>query len=267
MKRLTLVAILLFCSAVWAQEYEGEIVPSQPLEVIDVPTAGLLARGGFRVEADIYADGGVLVSVDVGFARYFTFGISYGGANIIGSDDPEMNPEPAVNLKVGLLEESIVLPAIAVGFNSQGYGRYLDEKDRYGEERYLVKSRGIYAVASKNWDILGPCSLHGGVSYSLEDEIDKNPTVFLGLIKSFGRAIDLRMEYDFAYNDNEGDCSLVENRGYFNAALVWHLNENFSLAIEARDILTKDRDRCGSETIEDLRKWNRGISIVYHDFL
>ncbi len=267
MRVFVAIVVILSAAALWADEYSPSQVPVQPLEVVDVPTAGLLPRGGFRIEADIYAEGGVLVSLDVGFARYFTFGISYGGANIIGSDDPEMNPEPAVNLKVRIFEESILLPAVALGFNSQGYGKYLSDKETYGEERYLVKSRGIYAVASKNWDILGPCSLHGGISYSLENKLDKDPTVFVGLIKSFGSVIDLRMEYDFGYNDNEGKCSLVENRGYMNASLVWHLNENFSLAIEARDIMTKDRDVCGEQKVEDLRKWNRGISIVYHDFL
>ncbi len=267
MKAVIFAGILLSCTLAWADQYSPEAVPLQPLEVIDTPTAGLLPRGGFRIEADIYAQGGVLISLDVGFARYFTFGISYGGANIIGSDDPDMNPEPAVNLKVRLVEESIALPAIAVGFNSQGYGRYLDDPQRYGEERYLVKSRGVYAVASKNWDVVGALSLHGGLSYSLENEVDNDPTIFIGLIKSFGDVVDIRMEYDFAYNDNEGECPLVENRGYLNASLVWHLNENFSLAIEARDIMTRDRTHCGSQEIEDLRKWNRGISIVYHDFL
>lgn len=267
MRALLILCIVVSASVVWADEYTQPQVPVQPLDVIDLPTAGLLPRAGFRVEADIYAEGGVLVSLDVGFARYFTFGISYGGTNIIGSGDPEMNPEPAVNLRVRLVEESILLPAIAVGFDSQGYGRYLSDKQTYGEKRYLVKSRGIYAVASKNWDVLGPCSLHGGLSYSLENESDGDPTIFLGLIKSFGSVVDIRMEYDFGYNDNEGGCPLADNSGYLNASVVWHLNENFSLAIEARDILAKDGDLCGDRGIKDLRKWNRGISIIYHDFL
>jgi hypothetical protein len=235
--------------------------------MVDFPTAGLLPRGAFRVETDVYSQGGVLLSLSVGFARYFTFGISYGGSNVIGSDDPIMNPEPAVHLKARLIDESVLLPAVAIGFDSQGYGEFLDNEDRYGEQRYLVKSRGVFAVASKNWEFIGPLSLHGGLSYSLENDQDNDVTIFIGLIKTFGEFLDVRAEYDFAYNDNEGECELIENRGYLNASLVWHVNENFSLSLEARDIATDSRTECDGIEIDDLREWNRGLSIAFHDFL
>jgi hypothetical protein len=237
------------------------------MRIVDLPTAGLLPRGGFRIETDLYSDGGLLLTLGVGFARYFSFGISYGGANIIGSDDPEMNPEPAVFAKARLIEETLVMPAVAVGFDSQGYGEYLDDEERYGEKRYLVKSRGIFAVASKNWELVGPLSLHGGISYSLEDDQDGDPTLFVGLIKSFGSFLDVRGEYDFAYNDNEGECEIIENRGYLNAAVVWHVNENFSLSLEVRDIASESRTECDGVEITDHREWNRGLSIVYHGVL
>jgi hypothetical protein len=229
----------------------------QPRNIVDLPTAGLPPRAGFYVESDVYSDGAMLVSLGVGFARYFSFGISYGGLRVLGSGDPDMNPEPGVNVKARLIDETFVMPAVAIGFDSQGRGPYVD-----GEERYLVKSRGIYAVASKNWDLLGPISLHGGISYSLEKEDDSDPTLFLGVIKSFSGFLDVTGEYDFALNDNEGEGPFVENRGFLNASLVWHLNENFSLALEVRDIATEDR-----VDVEDLREWNRGLSIVYRGML
>jgi hypothetical protein len=230
---------------------------TQPRNIVDLPTAGLPPRAGFYVESDIYSEGAVLVSLGVGFARYFSFGISYGGLGVIGSGDPEMNPEPGVNLKARLVDESLVMPAIAIGFDSQGRGPYI-----HGRDRYLVKSRGIYAVASKNWDLLGPFSLHGGVSYSLEREDDSDPTLFLGVIKSFSGFLDVAAEYDFATNDNEGDEPFVEKRGFLNASLSWHVNENFSLALEVRDIASEDK-----VDVQDLRRWNRGLSIVYTGML
>jgi hypothetical protein len=230
---------------------------SQPLRIVDFPTAGLRPRGGFEIEADMYSDGGVLLSLGVGFTRYFSFGISYGGLKVIGSGDPDMNPRPEVNVRARLLEETLVMPAVAIGFDSQGYGSYFD-----AEDRYLVKSRGVYAVASKNWEFLGPLSLHGGVSYSLENEADNDLTVFAGVIKSFSGFLDIRAEYDFATNDNEGTSIIVEDRGYLNASVVWHVNETFSLSIEVRDIASD-----GEVDFDDSRKWNRGLSIVYHDML
>jgi hypothetical protein len=268
---LLAVAVVMLASGAHGQGPEAAdlrsvSLRSQPLRIVDLPTAGLLPRGAFRVEADVYSDGGLLLTLGVGFARYFSFGISYGGANVIGSDDPVMNPEPAVNLKARLIEETYALPAVAIGFDSQGYGEYLDDEQRYGEKRYLVKSRGIFAVASKNWELLGPLSLHGGISYSLENERDEDPTIFIGLIKTFG-FLDARAEYDFALNDNEGECQIIENRGYLNAAVVWHINENFSLSFEVRDIASESRVECDGVEITDLRQWNRGISFIYQGIL
>jgi hypothetical protein len=168
-----------------------------------------------------------------------------------------MNPEPGVHLKARLIDETFVVPAVAIGFESQGRGPFLD-----GEDRYLVKSRGIYAVASKNWDLLGPLSLHGGISYSLEKEDDSDPTLFIGAIKSFSGFLDVTAEYDFGLNDNEGDSLFIEDRGFLNASVVWHVNENLSIALEVRDIITEDR-----VDVEDLRKWNRGLSIEYRGIL
>jgi hypothetical protein len=232
------------------------LLNAQPRNVVDMPTAGLPSRAGFYVEADIYSDGALLVGLGVGFAGYFTFGISYGGVRVIGSGDPEMNPLPGVQARARLIEEGLVTPAIAIGFDSQGRGPYIED-----EERYLMKSLGVYAVASKNWDLWGPFSLHGGMAYSLEKG-DNDPTVFLGAIKSFSGFLDLRLEYDFAFNNDRADEAFAEDRGFLNASVVWHVNERFSLSLEARDIATEDKVE-----VEDLREWNRGLGIVYRGLL
>ena len=259
---LAIAAVLALYVAAGAQTLgtpaTGSVVPAlQPRDIVDLPTAGLPPRAGFYVESDVYSEGAVLVSLGVGFARYFTFGISYGGLGVLGSGDPDMDPEPGVQIKARVIDESFAMPALAVGFDSQGRGAYVDSLGRY-----LVKSRGIYAVASKNWDVLGPLSLHGGINYSLETEGDNDPDLFIGVIKSFSGFLDIKAEYDLALNDNEGPKTFVEKRGYLNAAVAWHVNENFALALEVRDIASKRR-----VDVEDLRKWNRGLSIVYTGML
>jgi len=268
---IKLVLILVVCSALLsgplclalgAEEPSERPAVDQPLRVVDVPTAGLLARGDYGVDLDVYSEGGVLFEIAVGIARFANFGISYGGIEFIGSGTPEMNPRPEVQAKVRLIEEDQELPAVAIGFDSQGYGQFVDDRAVCDEKRYLVKSRGFYVVASKNWEVVGPLSLHGGISYSLENKFDKNPTIFLGLIKSFSNIVDIAAELDPAWNDDKGCASIVEHRPYIDVAVAWHVNETLSLAFEVRDIVSKEK-----ETGPDLRKWNRGLRVSYRSTL
>jgi hypothetical protein len=239
----------------------------QPLRIVDLPTAGLYPKGVYGFEMDLYSDGGLLVGVGVGIAGFASFGISYGGIEFIGSGNPEMNPRPEVNIRLRVLEEDVALPAVAVGFDSQGYGRYYVDRDSVGEERYLMKSRGLYAVASKNWEVVGPLSLHGGMSYSFENTVDDDPTVYVGLIKGFGDMAEFAVEYDLASNDNkvspdsgmtEESGKIVQGRGILNASVSWSVKENLSLAFKVRDIAAKSR-----RDLDDRRRWNRGFSLTY----
>lgn len=267
-----LAGVIFMASLVWqgwtapalAEEEASLDAPAgrQPLKIVDFPTAGLYPKGVYGFAMDLYSEGGLLVEVGVGITSFASFGISYGGIGFIGSGDPEMNPRPEVNIRLRLLEEDVAVPAVAVGFDSQGYGKYYDDAEKYGEERYLVKSRGLYAVASKNWELVGPLSLHGGINYSFENEVDNDPTVYVGLIKGLGDMVEFAVEYDVAANDTrsktEQGRTIVQGRGLLNASVYWSVNEYFSLAFKVRDIAAKDRTG-----VEDQRRWNRGFSLTY----
>ncbi|MFC1799602.1 hypothetical protein ACFL2Z_01665, partial [Candidatus Eisenbacteria bacterium] len=78
----------------------------------------------------------------------------------------------------------------------------------------------------------------------------------------FGDFLDLRGEYDFAINDDWADNPKISDDGILNMSVIWHVNTSFSIGIEVRDILT------GSKVdIDDLREWNRGLSIEYRGIL
>lgn len=246
-------AVLAFLAALAISGPASPAFGYQPLKIVDFPTAGLYEKGEYGVDLDLYSDGGLLVGAGVGFTSFLSFGITYGGIGFIGSGGLHMNPRPEVNVRARILNEDLTMPAIALGFDSQGYGRYFDR-----EERYLVKSRGLYAVASKNWDLVGPFSLHGGLSYSLENDTDHDPTIFLGVIKTFAGVVELAAEFDLASNDNQGPANIVQKRGYLNVAVAWYINESLSLSFDVRDIAAKE-----SADARDVRKWNRGLSITY----
>jgi hypothetical protein len=87
-----------------AQSYAGDGATIEPTMLVDKPTAGLLKRGSYSVSSNFYQNGGVLVGISVGIFEPFTFGISYGGTDIIGPNKIAMNPFPGMNAKLRICE-------------------------------------------------------------------------------------------------------------------------------------------------------------------
>jgi hypothetical protein len=205
-------------------------IPSR--RIVDVPTAGLVPRGSYDARLGLLPNGGVQTWLEIGLANWIEAGASYGGQEIVGDGSPVWNPRIGLSCKVRALEETYTVPAVAVGIDTQGTGYYDDELDRY-----QFKSRGIFAVVSKNYAWLGDLGIHGGASRSLEDEDDGNPTFFVGMDKSLGRFVGLLVEYDAALNDDADDGVYGRGLGYMNAALRVTLVPQVELRLVARDLL------------------------------
>ena len=218
--------------AAFGQSNAGEAATIEPTMLIDKPTAGMLHRGNYSISANFYQQGGVLFGVAVGLLDQFSFGISYGGTDVIGSRKPRMNPSPGVNVKLRILDETSYSPAIALGFDSQGKEPYLENL-----KRYTIKSPGFYAVASQNYAFAGNLSLHGGVNLSMErNDGDKDLNAFIGAEKSLGKDISLLAEYDLAMNDNSASATGRRRGGYLNAALRWSWGKGLVVGINVKDI-------------------------------
>ncbi|MBF8248052.1 MAG: hypothetical protein HW374_852, partial [Bacteroidetes bacterium] len=156
-------AICCFESLV-AQSYAGEGAKIEPTMLIDKPTAGMLKRAHYAISSNYFQRGGVLVGVSVGLFDQFSFGISYGGTEIIGPNKIQMNPQPGINAKLRLFDETLMMPAFALGFDSQGKEPFLEADSL---NRYTIKSPGVYIAGSKNYAFMGNLSVHGGLNLSL----------------------------------------------------------------------------------------------------
>ncbi len=214
---------------------QDEDVPATwlpPREIADAPTAGLVPRGSFETRTRIYPGGGVELRIAVGLFHWIHVGGAYGGLQLIGDGKPEWNPRPGLEARVRLLEETYGWPAVAIGIDTQGSGFYDEER-----RRYQFKSRGVYAVVSKNYAWLGDLTLHGGGNRSLEDADDGNPTAFGALDKSVGPYVGLGVEYDVALNDDREDGVYGKGRGYLNAALRVTLAPEVEVRFVLRDLL------------------------------
>lgn len=234
MKILTRIIAILFLPAnlILAQGSAGEAAKYEYRYLIDMPTAGILDKGNVGITTDILPLGVVVAKIEVGVFDNVSFGISYGGANIIGTGSPDWYKWPGVNLRVRLINETTMFPAIALGFDSQGKGQYFDEYDRYA-----IKSPGFFAAASKNFELLGYLSFHGVINYSIEN---KDGDGFINLVggveKTIGPNFSILGEYDFGFNDNSSEI-FGKGTGYLNVAVKWSVGNGFTIGLELRDIL------------------------------
>ena len=246
-KLLVLLVVMSFCSLSWAQQSEIETQ-----DLVECPTAGLLPRGSFALDLRMFSEGGLLAGVDVGLTDTFLVGLCFGGTQIIGDSTVVWNPTVGVAVKIRLFDESQLYPAVAVGFDSQGFGKY--DKER---ERYTTKSKGFYLALSKGYSFLGTCGLHAGVNYSLEkgDE-DKDISGYFGFDKHLGPDFVVVAEYDLARNDN-GENALGSGEGYLNAGLRWTFASRLNLELDVKDLL---RNAKGS-----IRP-NRELRVVYLEY-
>lgn len=251
MKKTLITTLLLVFSCYLA------LAETQTTELIDIPTAGLPGKGTYSLSLRMQPYGGLLGGISIGLADRLSLGMSYGGTGIIGYGTPDWNAQVGVQARVRLLDESYVAPAIALGFDSQGYGTFY--RDPYN--RYDIKSRGFYAVGSKNYIFLGKLGFHAGANYSLErNDGQKTVDFFAGVDKSLSPELTLLGDYDFAFNDNKKDSLFGENNGgYLNVGIRWTFAEKLSTEFDLKNLL-KD----GQEGT-DWGRIGRTFKIIYTD--
>jgi len=229
MIRWALLAGLLLLSFGSAEGQEESV---EPRRLVECPTAGLLPRGTFDFDLRMFPEGGILAGIGIGLMDRLTVGFSFGGEDIIGNRKVNWNPRVEFVLKYRLFEESHTLPALVIGFDSQGFGPYDSELDRYA-----VKSKGIYLALSRNFSSpLGRMGIHAGANRSLEREDgDHDVSGYAGLDKELNAQISVLAEYDVALNDDD-DRSLGSGEGYVNAALRWTFAERLHIELDLKNL-------------------------------
>ncbi len=253
-KLLSAIIIVVNCS--FSQGTAGTNAKYEYRSLIDMPTAGILEKGHVGVGMDVLPNGVLISKIEVGVFDNFSFGISYGGTNMIGSGKIHMYKAPGVNARLRILSETEGVPAITLGFDSQGKGTYFDELNRYE-----IKSPGLFAAFAKNFEFLGYISLHGAFTYSLEREDgDKDINIVIGFEKTIGGSVSFLAEYDFANNDNTGN-SLGDGTGYLNMGLRWSVGDGFTIGMDLRNVV--DNKKLKDELRDAYRAGDRAIFVEY----
>lgn len=214
--------------------------------LIDLPTAGMVPRGTIALDASFYHSDGFLTEASIGLFDRIFVGVSYGGTNIVGTGTPVWNKLPGFQFRLRVLDESVGLPGIALGFDSQGKDGYIESANRY-----TIKSMGLFAVGSKNYKWLGFWALHAGINYSFEHaDGDEDLNAFAGVEKTLGPFLSILGEYNLASNDSNGDA-LGSGRGYLNLGMRISTGNGFSLSFAVKDLLhNQNVDSVGNRVIQ-----------------
>ena len=259
-----IVALIAFSSAQPVQSQTIDYEDPTPVAVevgnrqmVDFPTAYSLPRGAYDLSFTVYSNGGLLAGTNIGLSDFLTVGFSYGAESVFAAETPNYNPGVEFEIKWRLTDETSSLPALAIGFSSQGKGDFIDEFDRY-----TFKAHGFYGVFSKAIPIIGYAwTWHGGANYSAERESntdsDKSPNLFTGLSTYLRENVNFAIEYDFAFNDNRTGYPFGKGRGYLNASLKWVYFDNLQIEFTARNLLNNRREA---------NSFERGLKIVYLEF-
>lgn len=204
------------------------------------PTAGILQKGEAEITSKLFKNDGMLIGANVGLVQYFMFGVSFSGEHVVGDEEPEWQNIVGFSAKYRLMDETEKNPAIVIGFDNQGSGRYWKDYKRYD-----YKSKGVYLAFSKNYLLLGNLGFTAGTNYSLENEEDGDLDLFFGFDKSIGNKLNLLVDYSVGINDYESDKAedvekkklLGRGKGYLNAGLKLELTPTLALQVNFNDIL------------------------------
>ena len=239
---LTALAVLMGAAAAPAQVYGAPFV-----DLVDTPTAHTLPRAGYSLSVRVTPGGGVIGGVHVGVTSYVGVGLTYGAGNAIGTGEPDWNDRVEFDIKLRVADERQAIPAIAVGYDSRGYGAELEDGG------YEKASVGVYIVATKTLPFSDYWQVSAGAARTLEMK-KVRPDFFGGLTARFSQEFSVVAEYhlgiDRLHDDDDSKTS------FLNAGLRWVFNDRLELDVYFRNLV-------GPSESPDLS--SRSLEFVFYD--
>lgn len=199
--------------------------------LIDTPTPYIMEYGSYNIQFRMFSDGGVLTKLNFGVFKSLNLGVSWELSNLIGVNDVTV-AIPALQVKFNVYSGNETIPAMAIGYDGQGYFYDTDDAD------FIQKGKGVYFVFGR--EILLPSlNLNAGINVN-----DFKKACLLGFIAASYTLIEETLlfmaEYD---NIGKGRDARV------NAGFKLWITENLDLDFILRNCTTGDKERFGCERI------------------
>ena len=220
---LLLAFLLALSGGLYAetQDSETQNTGTQKLtSIIDVPTAAVIEYSNYDLNFRLHGTGGILSNMTFGVFKPINIGISWDLDNLIGPGSTNVDTRPpAIFFKAKLFSGDLTIPAIAMGYDGQGYGPYNTDTEKYQD-----REKGVFLVFSREYFVPGLEVSAGGNIYDFQKS---GVYGFAGVDYSLEDKVFLLAEYD--------NIKLTpQNRA--NAGVNILVTDNVSLELAGRDL-------------------------------
>jgi len=251
MKRLSLIIIFISLLTV--------LMGVTEFNSITTPTANVLDRGDYSFGTKFYGDSSMRLTSHIGLFERLSIGFSYGAENFVGNQKPDWYDHIDFKAKFQILKETVNIPGLSVGFDSEGHGKWVE-----GSDRYAMKSPGFYVAIGKSDLFLRGSKIILGANKSTEDnDGDKDINSFITVGQSIGEDLNFTLEYNFALNDNQKSNDGIENygdgKGYLNFSVGWFIIPDLQFKFSVYDLLENAPNFYSEESIT----LDRSFQIIY----
>ncbi len=206
---ISLLLLPIVCSAVRAEKLMTDLT--------DIPTAEVVDHYGYNVNFRFYTGGGVLAKTAFGVFPRLNIGFGLDTEQLIGNQTADIN-RPTLNVKFRIFDGKRSLPALALGYDGQGYF-FNDVTDKY-----IQREKGLFLVGSG--EVFVPnLTLHGGAN--VYDFHDDKYFAFTGINYLIEDLVGLSFEWDNIR---------VARNSRMSAGLRYYVTPSFSVQLAGRDL-------------------------------
>ncbi|MDR2860865.1 MAG: hypothetical protein LBV66_03420, partial [Elusimicrobiota bacterium] len=121
----------------------AQIAYANKINVMDTPTTKIIEYGSYEADFKIFNEGGVTPRLIFGVFSFLDLGISWEVQNLVGYNQAYA-AVPALHAKAQIYSGNMSFPAIAAGYDGQGYMHKRDANDRYFQD-----PKGLYLVIGR----------------------------------------------------------------------------------------------------------------------
>lgn len=196
-----------------------EVVLTPEISLIDIPTAGVLDYSNFNARNRFYNSGGMLLYLNVGVLQNLNLGASFMVDNFIGFTGPVKMVRPEIQIKFRFYDGGYYIPALAIGYDGQGY--YYDRDTK----KFMQKGKGLYFVGTR--EVLFP-GFMGNIGLNIPDYDEGYLYSFAGFNYNVDDKFNFMLEFDNLFHSDYPSRT--------NAGVRINISPNFSVDFALRNI-------------------------------